>query len=168
MPCAPAQRGSENDEAQPRPVTLSHDHHQALFIAQKLRRAIADTAGDARSAFVAYWDAHGRGHFRLEEEILLPAYASHGDTHHPLVARALCDHVAIRARADALAQDQAPDPAVLHELGTCLADHVRLEERALFPLIEAALPAERLAAVAIALDLAERGTGSGRAGGTAE
>jgi Hemerythrin HHE cation binding domain len=114
-------------------VTLSHDHHQALSIAQKLRGATADTAGDARAAFVAYWDAHGRGHFRLEEEILLPAYASHGDSHHPLVARALCDHVAIRARADALLVDEARDPAVLHELGTCLADHVRLEERELFP-----------------------------------
>jgi hypothetical protein len=145
-------------------VTLSHDHHQALSIAQKLRSATAGTAGDARAAFVAYWDGHGRGHFQLEEEILLPAYARHGDSHHPLVARALCDHVAIRARADALAQDQAPDPAVLHELGTCLADHVRLEERELFPLVEAALPAERLAAVATALDRAERHTGSGRPG----
>jgi hemerythrin-like domain-containing protein len=137
-------------------VTLSHDHHRALSVAQKLRRATADSAGDAQAAFVAYWDAHGRRHFRLEEEILLPAYASHGDSHHSLVARALCDHVAIRARADALLVDEAPDPAVLHELGTCLADHVRLEERELFPLIEAALPAARLAAVATALDRAER------------
>jgi hypothetical protein len=149
-------------------VTLSHDHHQALSIAQKLRRATADTAGEARAAFVAYWDGHGRGHFRLEEEILLPAYASHGDSHHPLVARALCDHVAIRARADALLVDEAPDPAVLHELGMCLADHVRLEERELFPLVEAALPAARLVAVATALDRAERRTGSGRPGATAE
>jgi len=148
-------------------VSLSHDHHQALAIAQKLRRATADTASDARAAFVAYWDGHGRGHFRLEEEILLPAYASHGDAHHPFVARALCDHVAIRARADALLADESPDPAVLHELGTCLADHVRLEERELFPLIEAALPASRLAAVATALDQAERGTGSGRPGACA-
>jgi hypothetical protein len=142
---------------------LSHDHHQALAVAQTLKRATADTAGDARGAFVAYWDEHGRGHFRLEEEILLPAYAHHGDPHHPLVARALCDHIAIRARADALAEDEAPDPAALHELGSVLADHVRLEERELFPLIEASLPAARLAAVATALDHAERGAGSGRA-----
>ena len=70
-------------------VTLSHDHHLALYVAQTLRRATADTARDARAAFVAYWEEHGRGHFRLEEEILLPAYAQHGDPHHPLVARAL-------------------------------------------------------------------------------
>jgi hypothetical protein len=136
-------------------VTLSRDHHQALSVAQKLRRATTDTAQEARSAFVAYWEEHGRAHFRLEEEILLPAYAAHADPHHPLVARALCDHVAIRARADALAVDEAPDPAKLHELGEGLADHVRLEERELFGLIEAALPAARLAAVAAALEHAE-------------
>jgi hypothetical protein len=136
-------------------VTLSRDHHQALSVAQKLRRATADTAQEARSAFVAYWEEHGRAHFRLEEEILLPAYAAHADPHHPLVARALCDHVAIRARADALAVDEAPDPATLRELGEGLADHVRLEERELFGLIEAALPASRLAAVAATLEHAE-------------
>ena len=136
-------------------VTLSRDHHQALSVAQKLRRATADTAQEARSAFVAYWEEHGRAHFRLEEEILLPAYAAHADPHHPLVARALCDHVAIRARVDALAVDEAPDPATLRELGEGLADHVRLEERELFGLIEAALPAARLAAVAAALDHGE-------------
>jgi hemerythrin HHE cation binding domain-containing protein len=136
-------------------VTLSRDHHQALSVAQKLRRATADTAQEARAAFVAYWEEHGRAHFRLEEEILLPAYAAHADPHHPLVARALCDHVAIRARADALAVDEAPDPATLRELGEGLADHVRLEERELFGLIEAALPADRLAAVAAALEHAE-------------
>jgi Hemerythrin HHE cation binding domain len=136
-------------------VTLSRDHHQALSVAQKLRRATADTAQEVRSAFVAYWEEHGRAHFRLEEEILLPAYAAHADPHHPLVARALCDHVAIRARADALAVDEAPDPATLRELGEGLADHVRLEERELFGLIEAALPAARLTAVAAALEHAE-------------
>ena len=136
-------------------VTLSRDHHQALCVAQKLRRATADTAQEARSAFVAYWEEHGRAHFRLEEEILLPAYAAHADPHHPLVARALCDHVAIRARADALAVNEAPGPATLRELGEGLADHVRLEERELFGLIEAALPAARLAAVAAALEHAE-------------
>jgi hypothetical protein len=136
-------------------VTLSHDHHLALSAAQTLKRATADTASVARAAFVAYWEEHGRGHFRLEEEILLPAYAPYGDPHHPLVARALCDHVDIRARADALAVDATLDPAVLHELGRRLADHVRLEERQLFALIESVLPAARLATVAAALEHAE-------------
>src|SRR5680860_716611 len=70
-------------------VSLSHDHHQALFVAQKLRRATAETLGEDRAAFLAYWEEHGRAHFRLEEEVLLPADAAHGDPHHPLVAQRL-------------------------------------------------------------------------------
>jgi hypothetical protein len=35
-------------------VTLSRDHHQALSVAQQLRRATADTALEARSECVAY------------------------------------------------------------------------------------------------------------------
>jgi hypothetical protein len=133
-------------------ASLSRDHHQALAIAQKLRRATPETASDVREAFLGYWIAHGRTHFRLEEEILLPAYAAHGDPRHPLVLRVLGDHVAIRQRADALTSPPATAPEVLHELGARLAAHVRLEERELFPLIERALPAPELLAVARALD----------------
>lgn len=136
-------------------LSLSHDHHQALFVAQRLRRATAETVADARVAFLAYWEKHGRYHFRLEEEVLLPAYAAHRAPHHPLVACALCDHVAIRGHADKLAYDDAPTAATLNELGVSLADHVRLEERELFPLIERALPAAALTALATALELAK-------------
>jgi Hemerythrin HHE cation binding domain len=137
-------------------VSLSHDHHQALFVARALRRATAATSTDARAAFLAYWDGHGRTHFRLEEEILLPAYAGHGDPHHPLVARALCEHVAIRHRADETARTLAPSTVGLRELGSRVAEHVRFEERELFPLIERALPPAALSAVATALAQAER------------
>src|SRR3954451_5749480 len=99
-------------------VSLSHDHHHALVVAQKLLHAAGPTAAAARAAFLAYWDGHGALHFQLEEQVLLPAYAAHGDPHHPLVARALCDHVAIRAKAAELAHDEAPAVADLVALGT--------------------------------------------------
>ena len=49
---------------------LSRDHHQALFVAMKLKRAEADGA----EAFLGFIAAHGGDHFRIEEEILLPAW----------------------------------------------------------------------------------------------
>ena len=91
-------------------ASLSRDHHQALVVAQRLRRAEAGTAADARERFLTYWGEHGRRHFRLEEEILLPGYAAYGDAHHPLVLRVLGDHVAIHQRADRLAHRPATDP----------------------------------------------------------
>jgi hemerythrin-like domain-containing protein len=125
-------------------AALSRDHHHALVVAQRLKRASETTAADARQAFLEYWRADGQRHFREEEEILLPSYAGHGDPDLPVVARVLIDHVRIRRLADEVATD-APPIAVLHVLGEQLADHVRREERELFPLIERALPETEMA-----------------------
>ena len=133
-------------------VSLSHDHHQALFVAHKLTRALPHTAPGAIDALSAYWSGHGQAHFRAEEEILFPAYAGHADPYDPLLARALCDHVAIRHRIQALGGPSAPELAALAELGRMIEAHVRLEERELFPRIEAALPQSELGAVGEALD----------------
>jgi len=134
---------------------LSRDHHRALVNAQKLARATDEgSATAARAGFLDFWDEEGRRHFQLEEELLFPAYASHGEARHPLVLRALGDHVAIRAQAAGLAATERPPAEVLNELGKALAAHVRLEERELFPLIEEAMPAEELLALANALDTA--------------
>lgn len=127
---------------------LSHDHHQALRIAQRLRRADTDGAAELRAAFLAFWGDYGQRHFREEEELLLPAYAAHGDAHHPLVLRALGEHVELRQRAAALAAATSTAPAALHDLGERLAAHIRMEERELFGMIEAALPAEAHAELA--------------------
>jgi hypothetical protein len=137
-------------------ASLSRDHHQALVVALKLRRAAAPTADEARAALAAFWPVHGSRHFRLEEEILLPAYAGHGDPHHPLVARALCDHVAIRHRVDEVLGESQSTVTDLHELGGLIAAHVRFEERELFPLIERVIPLVQLAALAVAIEHAER------------
>ncbi len=134
---------------------LSRDHHEGLAVAQRLRRTSVDTAPEATVAFLDYWRNHGRHHFRSEEEILLPAFARYGDPHHPLVVRVLLDHLTIRGRALELDENLDQPLQALQELGLQLADHIRLEERQLFPLIENTLPAGPLARVAAALDQAE-------------
>jgi len=142
-------------------VTLSHDHHQALFVAQRLRRATDTSAAEDRAALLAFWNEHGRAHFRSEEDVLLPAFAAHGDPFDPLVARALCEHVEIRARVAAIVGRTDPQPEELRELGERLAAHVRGEERELFPLVEHTMPAPALADLAQALEAEEEGHGDG-------
>lgn len=135
-------------------ASLSRDHHQALAVAQRLRRVTDASAAEARAAFLAYWEGHGRLHFRLEEEVLFPAYASHGNPHDPVVLRALGDHAMIRHRAAALAAATCADRDALSQLGAELAAHVRLEEREVFPLIERVMPERELDALAQALEAA--------------
>jgi hemerythrin-like domain-containing protein len=124
---------------------LSRDHHHALVAAQQLRRASESTATDARDRFRDYWDQEGREHFREEEEILLPMCAPFVDPEHRLVLKVLSDHVRIRHLAGEATASSAPPLSVLHDLGHQLEQHVRLEERELFPLIERSLPEEQLA-----------------------
>ena len=126
-------------------ASLSRDHHHALVMARRLRRAGEADAVDAAQAFLEHWDAEERRHFRLEEELLLPAYAAYGDPNHPAVVRTLVDHILIRRDAAELAAGARP--ALLHELGARLAEHVKLEENEPFPLVERTLPEPAMAAL---------------------
>jgi hemerythrin-like domain-containing protein len=127
---------------------LSRQHHQGLFAAMKLKRADAAGAAEARAVFVDFWEREGRDHFRVEEEVLLPAYARHGEHDHPAVVRVLVEHVDLRRRGEDVAAAADPDPAALNELGERLERHIRHEERVLFPLIEEALPPDELTRLA--------------------
>ena len=70
-------------------AALSRDHHHALVVAQRLKRASETTAAEARDAFLEYWRADGQRHFREEEDILLPAYAGFGNPEEPVLARCI-------------------------------------------------------------------------------
>jgi iron-sulfur cluster repair protein YtfE (RIC family) len=136
-------------------VELSRDHQHALAIAQGLRRATSRDAPDAAAAFQAFWKSEGRMHFRIEEELLLPAFASRGDARNPAVVQVLVDHVEIRSAARRVATKTA-SLVELHKLGDRLAAHVRLEERELFPLIEATLTERELDVLGVELLAAAR------------
>lgn len=128
---------------------LSRDHHQALVVAQSLKRATPESADQARVRFLDYWTADGQAHFREEEDVLLPTLALFTDPDQPIVARVLIDHVHIR-RLAADARDGV-DLEMLHVLGGELEQHVRREERELFPLIEQTIPEPELVELAARL-----------------
>ena len=120
------------------------------MLAQRLRRATDDTLTDIARMFLAHWQAEEQRHFRLEEEILLPAYAEHFAPHHPAILRTLVEHAVIRRGAVQLSV--APTLEVLHLVGVRLADHINFEEQELFPLIEMALSEAELRALGGRID----------------
>jgi iron-sulfur cluster repair protein YtfE (RIC family) len=67
-----------------------------------------------------------------------------------VVARVLVDHVRIRRLASEVSDALAP-VELLQQLGHELEQHVRREERELFPLIERCLPEEELRQLAALL-----------------
>ena len=131
--------------------SLSREHHVALEVALRLRKATGADAGAARDRFLQFFEDEAREHFRAEEELLLPAFARHAAPDDPDIVRVLTEHVELRRRAADLAGGVA-DPDELNALGTLLHDHVRHEERTLFPRVEAALDGDELAALGAELD----------------
>lgn len=131
---------------------LSRDHHQALRVAQLLRRA--EDPDEAASVFLQFWRGEGSRHFQIEEEVLLPLWGEYGTVDEAAAARLFREHVAIRQVAASL-ETGAPSIEQVRALGEQLADHVRFEERELFALIEADLAEENLERLAQAVSEAE-------------
>jgi Hemerythrin HHE cation binding domain len=134
---------------------LSREHLDALLAAKRLREA--GDLDEAKQAFLGFWESDGRRHFRVEEEVLLPNWARHAEVDRPGVARMLDEHLAIRREALRLAAGESSLEEA-RELGRLLHDHVRFEERQLFPIVEAALDAAGLADLAAAIEEAEAPT----------
>lgn len=135
---------------------LSRDHHKALAVALRLRRAEDVDAAKTAALFFDYWRDHGAHHFRIEEEILLPGWVD-GDPvpDRALAARVAEEHLEIRIAVRRLERGDSSRKA-LRELGGLLERHVRFEERELFPRIEAGLDPRTIVALGEQIDCAER------------
>jgi hemerythrin-like domain-containing protein len=131
----------------PELAPLSRDHHVALEHALRLRRATSEDIATVVARFLAFFVADGERHFAREEELLLPAVPA---DEAPARERLLTEHEEIRRRARAL--EDRPDRAAAADLGELLAAHVRFEERELFPMLEARLPAPELIELGRRLD----------------
>jgi hemerythrin-like domain-containing protein len=94
----------------------------------------------AVARFLEAWRDEIRPHFRAEEEILLSAFARAVPPDHALIVRTLTEHVALRRAVRELERAEVgSQEALARDIGQSLDDHIRFEERILFPAIEAAL-----------------------------
>jgi Hemerythrin HHE cation binding domain len=140
----------------PQLAPLSRDHHHALEVALRLRRATEADAGAAAARFLDFWERDGRRHFEIEEQLLLPALGAEEPGWAAASERVRAEHADVRARAGALAGLEGAGLAgAARELGELLAAHVRFEERELFVLLEERLPAGELDELGRAVAAAE-------------
>jgi hemerythrin-like domain-containing protein len=136
---------------------LSREHLAALLAAKQLKEA--EDLDEATRTFLDFWRSDGRRHFRVEEEVLLPGWAAQAEVDREAVRRMLDEHLTIRREALRLEAGEATLQET-RELGTVLHDHVRFEERQLFPMVEEALDADSLDRLAAAIEEAEGPTPS--------
>jgi len=132
-------------------TSLSHDHHHALDVARRLRRAGPEELDAARASLLEFWEPRGRRHFEIEERVLLTAIDDSDTEWHAAARRVRDEHRRIREQVASL---DGPDDA--RALGELLHDHVRFEERQLFALLQARLSEPELARLGAAIEREER------------
>ncbi len=123
-------------------VTLSRDHHIALLFCWKIRQGIKkQVPADRIRPYVQYfWDNHLEQHF-LEEETVLFA-----GLHDALCEQAIAEHAVIRQLiVETSAADITEDKLSL--LADSIDNHIRFEERTLFPHLEQLLQGNPLMAI---------------------
>jgi hypothetical protein len=137
----------------PELASLSRDHHHALDAARILRRMNPTNIDESIADFLDFWNRHGRRHFAIEEELVLPALADDE------AWAAAEERIRREHGGDPCPHGCALDPAARRGgqgARRALRDRVRYEERHLFALLEERLAPEALARLAHELAAAER------------
>jgi iron-sulfur cluster repair protein YtfE (RIC family) len=129
-------------------VPLSREHHTGLLFCWKIRQGLAKEASPALIGDYAqyFWAAHLRPHFRKEEEILLPMLAE-DDAHRQRLEH---EHRDIEEKVGKLQQEVSHE--ALESLQKMLYDHIRYEERELFPYLEQKVTEKQLRQIGNLLD----------------
>jgi len=120
-------------------IPLSHDHHKALVTVKRIN----DLQREAEREVNEYWLAKRevlyrelKSHFDQEERSLLPLLIGEGES---LAYRLVADHNKLLAFLD------GDDPSIVDRFAELLKEHVRFEERNLFPWLELNYEKEELA-----------------------
>ena len=121
-------------------VKLSREHHTTLLFCWKIRNGLKNGAEHGRIIkYVHYFkEGHMLPHFKQEEEIL---FAPVKDNQ---VQKALDDHKNILQQIESLEENGTNTEARLLTLADTVDNHVRYEERELFPHLEEVLTTNQL------------------------
>lgn len=120
---------------------LSRDHHFSLLFCWKIRKGLkTEVAPERIRLYVEYfWEHHLQPHFREEERIL---FAPFDDRQ---IQRAVKEHKQIQEVIEDLGgYSKLNEKKLLTEIADMVDEHVRYEERELFPYLEQKLNKEQL------------------------
>ena len=123
---------------------LSRQHHNGLLMTLLLTKGVKKNADlNTMADFVLdSWEKELNQHFKLEEEILLPALKE--KTFDPtLTDRLLSEHLEIRSLVSRIKKDDFTVDDI-SDFSRLLEQHIRFEERVYFPEAEKQLTHEEL------------------------
>lgn len=117
-------------------IVLSRDHHAGLLFCWKIKEGLKRGIDPQRIIpYIKYfWEEHLKDHFREEETLLFDKLDNE------LVARARQDHQLLTEFIKRITGGEIKGFKDYFSFTELLTDHIRFEERILFPFIEQQLP----------------------------
>jgi iron-sulfur cluster repair protein YtfE (RIC family) len=129
-------------------IPLSREHHYGLMACLRIHRGLPKHRADLSwldqraKKTVLFFDGDLTPHFKAEEEILFPAMR-HFPSAADLVTGLISDHRKLQGLVQKLRQVEGLGLAgILEEFADTLENHIRREERELFPLYEQQVTAD--------------------------
>lgn len=121
---------------------LSHDHHHGLLLCWKIRQGFKlDVDADRMKTYCEwFWENYLHAHFEEEEKLIFPILAQDD----PMIKQALSEHKRLRK----LFSNWGNPEKTLGQIEEELEQHIRFEERVLFPEVQKTATAEQLEAIA--------------------
>ena len=126
---------------------LSKEHHFGLLNSWKINKGInrGISINIIKNYVIFFWENNLQQHFKEEEELLFNVIDD------DKINSAIEQHTSIREKINTLYNGHA-DSLLLQQFAQELNDHIRYEERILFPFLEKALPLNQLQQIGVALD----------------
>jgi hemerythrin-like domain-containing protein len=127
---------------------LSREHHNGLLFVWKIREGLKlnVSVSKLRSYAIWFWHQRVKPHFFQEEKILLPFMPAD----HPMALRLKKEHECIREFI--LSIDHEAEAETFIQLADLVDEHIRFEERELYPYLEQTLSADQLHTIFIELE----------------
>ena len=127
---------------------LSRDHHHGLLLGWKIRQGLKLQVDPQLIVdYIRYFFESALSQHFEEEETQILTYLQDDNA---LKFRTVNDHRAIKSMVEALS-DNEKEPAAFLKIAELLDDHIRFEERELFPYLQEQLSSEQLNEIGIAI-----------------
>lgn len=126
---------------------LSHEHHQGLIFAVRLRKAHQASSETLKHYINDFWDTSLNSHFSNEEKLFLDLI-----TDKELKKRFLKEHKQIRDLLRDITDSEEEIVEKAMQFGVLINDHIRFEERILFPWLQENLTLAELKLIGASLD----------------
>jgi len=127
---------------------LSRDHHFGLLFCWKIKQGLEAAVEPERlGRYVDYfWSGHLKDHFLVEESLLFNRFQD------PVCSQAKKEHLTIMNQIGKITGGERDSREAYEVLVRMLSNHIRYEERVVFPHLEQTLPVSLLNEIAQHLD----------------